>query len=101
MSFEHFDFVLEPASVRVHIMAHISCSVCAMQTPLILLNFSWISAFYDDILEAILITDKKLLHFNSQKSGQVLHVEKAGFPRPGHNYYCSGVTKYAYLHMYL
>ena len=29
-------------------------------------------------------TDKKLLHFNLSKSGQILHVDKTGFPRPGY-----------------
>ena len=39
---------------------------------------------YDDILDAIRITDKKLLHFKLSKSGQILHVDKTCFPRPGH-----------------
>ena len=38
---------------------------------------------YDDILRTILITDKKLLHFKLSKLGQVLCVDKTGFPRPG------------------
>ena len=39
---------------------------------------------YDDILNAIWITDKKLLHFKLSKSGQILCVDKISFPRPGH-----------------
>ena len=37
----------------------------------------------DDILDVTLITD--LLHFRLSKSGQLLHVDKTGFPRPSHN----------------
>ena len=71
-------------------MAPISCSVCSIQNLLVLLNSSWtilISA-YNDILDTIQITDKKLLHFKLSKSGHILHVLQtstvAGFPRPGH-----------------
>ena len=39
---------------------------------------------YDDILDTIQITDKTLLHFKLSKSGQILHVDKTCFPRPGH-----------------
>ena len=39
---------------------------------------------YDDILDMIQITDKKLLHFKLSKSGQILRVDKTCFPRPGH-----------------
>ena len=39
---------------------------------------------YDDILDMIQITNKKLLHFKFLKSGQSLHVDKTCFPRPGH-----------------
>ena len=41
---------------------------------------------YDDILDTIQITDKKLLHFKLSKSGQILRVDKTCFPRPGHIY---------------
>ena len=41
---------------------------------------------YDDILDAIRITDIKLLHFKLSKSGQILHIDKTCFPWPGHNY---------------
>ena len=37
---------------------------------------------YDDILLTIRITDKKLLHFKLSKSGQMLYVDKIGFPGP-------------------
>ena len=40
---------------------------------------------YDDILDAIWITGKKLLHFKLSKSCQILHVlDKTCFPRPNH-----------------
>ena len=42
---------------------------------------------YDDILDTIWITDKKLLHFQVSKLGQILCVDKTGFPRPGHIFY--------------
>ena len=41
---------------------------------------------YDDILDMIEMTDKKLLHVKLSKSGQILHVDKTCFPRPGHIY---------------
>ena len=41
---------------------------------------------YDDILDMIQITDKKVLHFKLSKSGQILRVDKTCFPRPGHIY---------------
>ena len=41
---------------------------------------------YDDTLDAIEITDKKLLHFKLSKSRQILRVDKTCFPRPGHIY---------------
>ena len=41
-------------------------------------------SIYDEILDTIQITDKKLLHFKLSKSGQILHVDKTCFPRPGH-----------------
>ena len=72
-------------------MVHVFCSVCAIQNLLILLTSSWISA-HDDILDTIQITDKTfylhLLHFKLSKLGQILHVDKTGFPRPGHIYAC-------------
>ena len=39
---------------------------------------------YDDILDALQITDKKLLYFKLSKSGQILRLGKTCFPRPGH-----------------
>ena len=39
---------------------------------------------YDDIFDAIQITDKKLLHFKLSKSSNILHVDKTCFPRPSH-----------------
>ena len=39
---------------------------------------------YDVILDTILITDETLLHYELSKSGQILLVDKTGFPRPGH-----------------
>ena len=42
---------------------------------------------YDDILDTIWSTDKKILHFKLSKSGQILHVDKTCFPRPSHILY--------------
>ena len=42
---------------------------------------------YDDISDAIWITDKKLVHFKFSKSGQILHVDETSCPRPSHRYY--------------
>ena len=39
---------------------------------------------HGDIVDTIWITDKKLLHFKLSKSGQILRVDKTGFPRPDH-----------------
>ena len=39
---------------------------------------------YDDILDTIQITDKKLLHFKLSKSGQILRVDKTCFFRCHH-----------------
>ena len=41
---------------------------------------------YDDILDAIHVTDKMLLHFKLSllKSGQILRIDKTCFSRPGH-----------------
>ena len=41
---------------------------------------------YDDLLDMMQITDKKLLHFKLSKSGQILRVDKTCFPRPSHIY---------------
>ena len=41
---------------------------------------------YDDILDMIQMTDKKLLHVKLSKSGQILLVDKTCFPRPDHTY---------------
>ena len=39
---------------------------------------------YDDILDTILGTDRKLLCFKLSKLDQILCVDKTGFLRPGH-----------------
>ena len=41
---------------------------------------------YDNILDMIRITDKKLLHFKLSKSGKILRAHKTCFPRPSHTY---------------
>ena len=45
--------VLSTQNTLVHIIARISCSVCATQNLLVLLNSSWISALYYDIIYTI------------------------------------------------
>ena len=48
---------------------------------------------YDNILDKIQITVKKLLHFKLSKSDQILCVDKTCFPRPSHKWSLSGVVK--------
>ena len=50
-----------------------------------LIKFLMGFCIYDDILDTILITDKMLVHFKLSRSGQILNVDKTGFPRPSHN----------------
>ena len=76
-------------------MARIFCSV-AMCYPKSVNFIEFIMDFciilYDDILDTIQITDKKLLlHIKLLKSGQILRVDKTFFPRPGHKF---GLTSY-------
>ena len=66
-------------------MAHISCSACICYPKSVsFIEFLMDVCIYDDILDAIWIADKKLLHFKLSKSGQILHVDKTSFPRPDH-----------------
>ena len=51
-----------------------------------LIEFFTEFCIYDDIIDMIQITYKTLLHFKLSKSGQILHVDKTYFPRPGHIY---------------
>ena len=44
---------------------------------------------YDNILGTVQIIDKKLVNFKLSKSGQILHVDKTCFLRPGHIYMSS------------
>ena len=60
-------------------MAHIFCSVCAIQN---FIEFLIDFCTYDDILDTIQITDKKLSHFKLSKLGQILCVDKTCFPGP-------------------
>ena len=41
---------------------------------------------YDDIVDIIQTTHKKLLYFKLSKSGEILHVDKTSFPRLSHNF---------------
>ena len=58
-----------------------------IQCLLVLLNSSWTFAYYDGILDTLGITNKKLLHFKHSTIGQILCLDKIGFPRPGHIFY--------------
>ena len=40
---------------------------------------------YYDMLDTIQITNNELLYFTLSKLGQILHVDKTGFPRPSYN----------------
>ena len=77
--------VLSTQNTLVYIMMYIFCSV-AMCYPNSVSFIEFLMDFctYDDILDTIPITDKKLLHFKPSKSGQILRVDKTCFPRPGH-----------------
>ena len=48
---------------------------------------------HDDIVDTILVTVKKLLHFKLSKSGQILHIDETGFPGPSYVYSCNEVCK--------
>ena len=50
---------------------------------------------YDDILDTIQITGKKLLHVKRSKFDQILRVDKTCFPRPGH------IIIYIYIYIYI
>ena len=57
---------------------------------------------YDDMLDTIQITDKKLLHFKFSKLGPILHVDKtAVFPGPVTYFMMSCGTGVAYIHFIL
>ena len=82
-------------STFVRIMAPISCSVAnhypkSFSCIEFLMNF----CIYDDILDAVRITDKKILLFKLLKSVQMLHVDKTSFPRPSHIYNLSTDSSY-------
>ena len=52
---------------------------------LVLLNSSWILAYMMTFqIQYRLEIKGQLLHFKLSKSGQILCVDKTGFPRPGH-----------------
>ena len=76
--------VLSTQNTLARIMAPISCSVCAIQNLLVLLKFLMDFCPCDDILHTLWITNKKLLHFKLSKSGQILCIDKTGFPRLGY-----------------
>ena len=73
----------------VRIMVSISFFV-AMYYPNFVSFIEFLMEFciYDYILDTIHITGKKLLHFKCSKSGQILHVDTTGFPRPSHIWLC-------------
>ena len=78
--------VLSTQNTLARIMAPISYSVYAIQNLLVLLKFLTYFCTYDDIIHTIWITNKKLLHFKLSKSGQILYIDKTGFPRLGYIY---------------
>ena len=62
-------------------MAFISCSICAIYAKSVnFIEFLMDFGISDDILDTVLITDKKLLHFKLSQLGQILHVN-TGFLR--------------------
>ena len=69
--------------IHLFVLWHLSSvSVCAIYNLFFLLKFLMDSCIYIDILDTIWITDKKLLHFKLSKLGQILQVDKIGFPGP-------------------
>ena len=56
-------------------------------------------AMYDDIVDTIVITDEKLLHFKLSRSGQILRIDKTSFPLPSH--ICLYMCMYVYVCMYV
>ena len=77
--------VLSTQNTFVCVMATISYFLCAIYpTSVSFIDFPMDFCIYGDIFNAVLIIDKKLLRFKLSKSGQILHVDKTGFPSPGH-----------------
>ena len=71
--------VLSTQNTLVCIMAYIPCSVCAIQS-VGFIKYLMDFCIYDDIIDIIRITDKKLIHFKLSESGQILHVDNTSFP---------------------
>ena len=74
-------WVLSTQNTFVCIMTPISCSVCAIQNLFVLFNSSqniWWHFRYNNNYKSY------TLHFKLSKSGQIIHADKTGFPRPGH-----------------
>ena len=74
--------VLSTQHTLVRIMAPISRSVAIYYLKSIsFIEFLMDVCIYDDIVDIIHTKLKKLLYFKLSKSGEILHVDKTGFPR--------------------
>ena len=79
--------VLSTQNTLVHVMAHSYLHFCIYYPESVsFIEFLMDLCIYDDILDAIWIADKKLLHFKLSNSGQIIRVDKTCFPRPDHIY---------------
>ena len=77
--------VLFTRNTLVHIVALISCCVCAIQNLLVFWiphEFQYIT--YDNILDKIIVTDVMLLYYKLSLSSQIIYVDKTSFPLSGH-----------------
>ena len=70
---------------KIHLVVlwHLSPVCMCYPNSVSFIEFFMDFCIYDEILNTICITDKKLLHFELSKSSQILSVDKTGFPRPG------------------
>ena len=70
--------------IHLYVSWHLSHFLYVLSKVVIFIKFFMEFCTYDDILDTIWITDRKLLHFKLSKSGQILSVDKTGVPRLSH-----------------
>ena len=77
--------VLSTRNTHVCIMAHnyLLFYMCYLKS-VSFIEFLMDLRIRNDIVDALWITDKKLLHFKLLKLDQILNLDKTGFPRPSH-----------------
>ena len=72
--------------IHVFVLWYISPFLCVLSKSVSFIEFLMDLCIYDEILNAIRVTDKKLLHFKLSKSSPISRVDKACFPRCGNIY---------------